>query len=145
LFRHAVGRNRHTGAVRTQLAMHENLFVRIVASLDRKRLGADCWGGAGSGTEAFSIRRLGGSRWRLRRARCAMGFERQRGSERGLGRAAKRGGKAARIVGMVLKMSQSVCGEWPERRRRGGGHTSAPACGSTSLGRQWWTRYEESK
>jgi len=118
---------------------------RLVASLDRKRLGADCWGGAGSRTEAFSIRRLGGSRWRLRRTRCAMGFERQRGSERGLGRAAKRGGNAARIVGMVLKMSQGVCGEWPERRWRGGGHTSAPACGSTSPGRQWWTRYEESK
>ena len=118
---------------------------RIVASLDRKRLGADCWGGAGSRTEAFSIRRLGGSRWRLRRMRGAMGFEPQRGSERGLGRAAKRGGNAARIVGMVLKMSQCVCGEWSERRRRGGGHTSAPACGSTSHGRQWWTCYEESK
>jgi len=110
---------------------------RIVASLDRKRLGADCWGGEGCRTEAFSIRRLGGSRWRLRRTRCAMGFGRQRGSERGLGRAATRGGNAARIVGMVLKTSQSVCGEWPERRWRGGGHTSAPACGSTSLGRQW--------
>ena len=74
-----------------------------------------------------------------------MGFEWQRGSERGVGRAAKRGGDAARIVGMVLKMSQSVSGEWAERRWRGGGHTSAPACGSTSLGRQWWTGYEESK
>jgi hypothetical protein len=31
--------------------------------------------------EAFSIRRLGGSRWRLRRTRCAMGFERQFGSQ----------------------------------------------------------------
>ena len=65
-----------------------------------------------------------------------MGFERQRGSERGLGRAAKRGGNAVGIVGMVLKMSLSVCGEWPERRWRGGGHTSAPACGSTSPGRR---------
>src|SRR5208337_138611 len=83
----------------------------VVASLDRKRLGADCWGGVGCRTEAFSIRRLGGSRWCLRRTRCAMGFERQRGSERGLGRAAKRGGDAARNVGMVWKMSQSVCGE----------------------------------
>jgi hypothetical protein len=121
------------------------LNSRIVASLDRKRLGADFCGGAGYRTEAFSIRRLGGSRWRLRRTRCAMGFERQRGSEQGLGRAARRGGNAVRIVGMVLKMSESVCGKWPERRWRGGGHTSAPACGSTSLGRQWWTRYEESK
>jgi hypothetical protein len=29
----------------------------------------------GSRSEAFSIRRLGGSRWRLRRTRGAMGFE----------------------------------------------------------------------
>jgi hypothetical protein len=34
-----------------------------------------------SRSEAFSIRRLGGSRWRLRRTRCAMGFERQFGSQ----------------------------------------------------------------
>jgi hypothetical protein len=118
---------------------------RIVASLDRKRLGADFWGGAGYRTEAFSIRRLGGSRWRLRRTRCAMGFERQRGSEQRLGRAARRSVNAVRIVGMVLKMSASVCGKWPERRRRGGGHTSAAACESTSMGRQRWTGYEESK
>src|SRR6266853_787165 len=84
--------------------------VRVVASLDRKRLGADFWGGAECRAEAFSIRRLGGSRRRLRRTRCAMGFERQPGSERGLGRAAKRGGNTARVVGMVLKVSQSVCG-----------------------------------
>ena len=77
----------------------------------------------------------GGSRWRLRWTRCAMGFERQRGSEGGLGRAAKRGGNAARIGGMVLKMSQSVCGEWPKRWWRGGGHTSALACRGTSQGR----------
>jgi hypothetical protein len=109
----------------------------MVASLDRKRLGADCRGGAGSRTEAFSIRRLGGSRWRLRRTRCAMGFERQRGSEQGLGKAARHGGNAVRVVGMVLKVSESVCGKWPERRWRGGGHTNAPACGSTSLGRHW--------
>src|SRR5579862_5212402 len=35
--------------------------------------------GRGSRSEAFSIRRLGGSRWRLRRTRCAMGFECQSG------------------------------------------------------------------
>jgi hypothetical protein len=132
-------------AALTKTYLSSVVGVRVVASLDRKRLGADCWGGVGCRTEAFSIRRLGGSRWRLRRTRCAMGFEWQRGSEGGLGRAAKRGGDAARIVGMVLKMSQSVCGEWPARRWRGGGHTSAPACGSTCLGREWWTGYEESK
>jgi hypothetical protein len=42
---------------------------RIVASLDRKRLGAEFWGGAESRSEAFSMRRLEGSRWRLRRTR----------------------------------------------------------------------------
>jgi hypothetical protein len=52
----------------------------------------------------------------LRRTRCAMGFEWQFGSERGLGRAAKRSRNGARIVGMALKMSESVCGKWPERR-----------------------------
>src|SRR6266852_391425 len=39
---------------------------RVVASLDRKRLGAEFWGGAESRSQAFSIRRLEGSRWRLR-------------------------------------------------------------------------------
>ena len=62
---------------RTRIDSGTGRYSRIVASLDRKRLGADCWGGAGSRSEAFSIRRLGGSRWRLRRTRCAMGFERQ--------------------------------------------------------------------
>src|ERR1700685_1219117 len=116
-------------------------YSRIVASLDRKRLGADCRGGAGSRTEAFSIRRLGGSRWRLRRAGRAMGVGRQGGSEQGLGKAARHGGNAVRVVGMVLKVSESVCGKWPERRWRGGGHTNAPACGSTSLGRHWGASY----
>jgi len=37
---------------------------RIVASLDRKRLGTDFCGGEGCRPEAFSMRRLGGSRWR---------------------------------------------------------------------------------
>jgi hypothetical protein len=47
---------------------------RVVASLDRKRLGAEVWGGAESRSEAFSIRRLEGSRWRLRRT-LVMGIE----------------------------------------------------------------------
>jgi hypothetical protein len=47
----------------------------VAASLDRKRLGADFCAEGGSRSEAFSIRRLGGSRWRLRRTRGAMGFE----------------------------------------------------------------------
>src|ERR1035441_1757927 len=67
--------------------------------------------GAGSRSEAFSIRRLGGSRWRLRRTRCAMGFERQPGSEQSLGRAARRGGNVIRMVGLAAEMSKSACGE----------------------------------
>src|ERR1700683_1738177 len=120
-------------------------YSRIVASLDRKRLGADCRGGAGSRSEAFSIRRLGGSRWRLRRTRCAMGFERQPGSEQSLGRTARRGRNAVRTVGVAAEMSESVCGKLCDGRWRRGGHTSAWACQSTSLGHPWRTRYEESK
>src|SRR5207253_4249546 len=44
------------------------------------------WGRAESRSEAFSMRRLGGSRWRLRRTRCAMGFERQLVAESKTGR-----------------------------------------------------------
>src|SRR6266446_3552915 len=42
---------------------------RFVASLDRKRLGQAVLCKARNTSEAFSIRRLGGSRWRLRRTR----------------------------------------------------------------------------
>src|SRR5208337_4389036 len=48
-------------------------LVRIVASLDRKRLGQDRWQGRKTGSEAFSIRRLGGRRWCGGRG--PMGFE----------------------------------------------------------------------
>ena len=41
----------------------------VVASLDRKRLGQAALWKARNTSEAFSIRRLGGSRWRLRRTR----------------------------------------------------------------------------
>src|SRR5580692_190333 len=118
---------------------------RVVASLDRKRLGGDSWGGGDSRCEAFSIRRLGGSRWRLRRTRCAMGFERQPGSEQSLGSAARRGGNAVRMDGVAAEMSESVCGKPRGGRWRRRGQTSASACQSTSSGHQWRTRYEESK
>src|SRR5215813_12270106 len=55
-------------------------FEWIVASLDRKRFGQTLRVGKML-IEAFSVRRLGGSRWRLRRTRYAMGFERQFGSQ----------------------------------------------------------------
>ena len=53
-------------------------YIRIVARLDRKRLGAQFRGEEESRSEAFSKSRLEGSRWRLRRARemrLAMEFE----------------------------------------------------------------------
>src|SRR5207253_11524355 len=53
-------------------------YIRIVARLDRKRLGAQFRGEEESRSEAFSKSRLEGSRWRLRRARemrVAMEFE----------------------------------------------------------------------
>ena len=102
-------------------------------------------GWRGSRCEAFSIRRLGGSRWRLRRTRCAMGFERQPGSEQSLGSAARRGGNAVRMDGVAAEMSESVCGKARGGRWRRRGHTSASVCQSTSSGHQWRTRYEESK
>src|SRR6266478_868432 len=102
-------------------------ILRIVASLDRKRLGADFLGGGGSRSEAFSIRRLGGSRWRLRRTRCAMGFERQRGSEQSLRRAARCGGNADRMVVRAAEVNKSGCGRLREKGWRRSGHTSASA------------------
>src|SRR5450755_4899496 len=66
--------------------------------------GADCGGGAGSRSEAFSIRRLGGSRWRLRRTRCAIGFECQLAAE-------SRGGRAAANEKSCMAMIDRVaCG-----------------------------------
>jgi hypothetical protein len=61
----AIARLLSTNAV----VLAEQPNAQMVASLDRKRLGAEVWGGAESRSEAFSIRRLEGSRWRLRRTR----------------------------------------------------------------------------
>src|SRR5207302_9568907 len=77
---------------------------RIVASLDRKRLGQDTSGGRRSWSEAFSIRRLGGSRWCLRRTRCAMGFERHFGIQQVDGRPRE---KRVKIVVYVAKTGKS--------------------------------------
>jgi hypothetical protein len=73
------------------------------------------------------MRRLGGSRWRLRRTRCAMGFERQRGCEQSLGRAARCGGHGARMVGGAAAMSKRAWEKVRERWRRRIGHTRASA------------------
>ncbi len=62
-----------------------------------------------------------------------MGFERQRGSEQGLGRAAQRGGNAVRIVGMVLKMSQ----RYAESGRRDGGESAGTRVGRRAGAHPW--------
>ena len=108
---------------------------RVFASLDRKRLGQAMFWKARNTLEAFSIRRLGGSRWRLRRTRCAMGFDRQPGSEQSLGRAMRPGGNAIGMVGVATEMSKSARGKLLERQWRSIGHTRASACRSTSSGR----------
>ena len=90
---------------------------RIVASLDRKRRGQATSGRKVMSPEAFSIRRLGGSRWRLRRTRGAMGFEWQ--SETGVRyeRAAENGESAGVVV--VAAGSERVGRR--QRRRSGYG------------------------
>jgi len=47
------------------------LSLALIGNASGQTFGAE----RGSRSEAFSIRRLGGSRWRLRRTRSAMGFE----------------------------------------------------------------------
>jgi hypothetical protein len=69
------------------------------------------------------MRRLGGSRWRLRRTRCAMGFERQRGFEQSLRRTARCGGNAVWMVGGAAEMSKREWGKLRERWWRRSGHT----------------------
>jgi hypothetical protein len=61
-----------------------------------------------SRSEAFSIRRLGGSRWRLRRTRCAMGFECQLAAESRGGRAVADGKGGVEIVESGARDRRSV-------------------------------------
>lgn len=58
----------------------------FVTSLDRKRLGKTLRVGMGNRSEAFSIRRLGVSRLRLRGARCVMGVNGGLGRNGSVGR-----------------------------------------------------------
>src|SRR5208337_812981 len=71
-------------------------YGREVASLDRKRLGQDRWQGRKTGSEAFSIRRLGGRRWRGGRG--PMGFEGSPGVRLRDGRAGRRIGSWVGII-----------------------------------------------
>ena len=66
----------------------------------------------GSRTEAFSMRRLGGSRWRLRRRRCAMGFERQSVAESRTGGALLNRNGGVVLVEKVGGACRSEHGPW---------------------------------
>ena len=89
----------------------------VVASLIGNASGQTFGAERGPRSEAFSMRRLGGSRWRLRRTRCAMGFERQRGCEQSLGR-----GRRGKLPAGSLRPSES------RYRHKGAG--SYLGCGS---------------
>src|SRR5437899_10596824 len=108
------------------------VHLRIVASLDRKRLGQTFWGGGGSRCEAFSIRRLGGSRWRLRRTRCAMGFQRQSVAESSTGRTLVNWTGGLVMAERVADAFRSMRGPWYGSVSPWGRHTNASMCRSAS-------------
>ncbi len=81
------------------------------------------------------MRRLGGRRWRLRRTRCAMGFERQSVAESRAGEARAHGNKGVGIVQGVASACRSVREPWRGNVSRWGRHTNAAVCRSTS--REW--------
>jgi hypothetical protein len=83
-------------------------------------------------SEAFSIRRLGGSRWRLRRTRGAMGFEWQSKMGVKYGRAAENAESAGVVV--VGAGSERI-GKPARKLFCQGEDTNGSACWSTSSGR----------
>ena len=85
-----------------------------------------------SRTEAFSIRRLGGSRWRLRRTRCAMGFERQLAAKSRVGQAPANGRGRVAMVDSAGCACRSVRKQWRGNLSAWGRHTNASMCRSTS-------------
>src|ERR1700730_868205 len=90
--------------------------LRIVAGLSLGLIGNASgrthWVEEKCRSEAFSISRLGGSRWRLRRTRCAMGFECQSEIESRDGGLAESRESAA---GMVEEAGSKRIGN-PQRR-----------------------------
>ena len=78
------------------------------------------------------MRRLGGSRWGLRRTRCAMGFERQSVVESRAGEARAHGNRRVGIVQGVASGCRSVREPWRGNVSRWGRHTNAAVCRSTS-------------
>ena len=93
------------------------------------------WGERDLESEAFSMRRLGGSRWCLRRTRCAMGFERQLVAESITGRAVANWNGVVVIVERIAGASRGVHGPGCGNVSPWGRHTNALACRSTSPGR----------
>src|SRR5271157_4635 len=102
-------------------------LCRIVASLDRKRLGQDRWQGRKTGSEAFSIRRLGGRRWRGGRG--PMGFEGSPGVRLRDGRA---GWKCESSLVIMGGAANGWNGRLEKGQSRQGGDTRASACWRTS-------------
>jgi hypothetical protein len=82
------------------------------------------------------MRRLGGSRWRLRRTRCAMGFECQLAAESRVGQAPANGKGRVAIVDSAARACKSVRGQRRGNVSPSGRHTNASACRSTSQERQ---------
>ncbi len=76
--------------------------------------------------------RLGGSRWRLRRTRCAMGFEGQSVGESRTGRTVVNGSGGVVIVESVADARQSMRGPWQGSVLAWGGHTNASMYRGTS-------------
>ena len=103
------------------------LLGRIVASLDRKRLGQDRWQGRKTGSEAFSIRRLGGRRWRGGRG--PMGFECAPGVRLRDGRA---GWKCESWLVIMGRAANGWNGKLEKGQSRQGRDTRASACWRTS-------------
>ena len=99
----------------------------IVASLDRKRLGQDRRQGQKTGSEAFSIRRLGGRRWRGGRG--SMGFECAPGVRLRDGRA---GWKCESSLVIMGQAANGWNGKLEKGQSRQGGDTRASACWRTS-------------
>src|SRR5712691_3329226 len=93
------------------------------------------WGERDLESEAFSMRRLGGSRWCLRRTRCALGFERQLVAESITGRAVANWNGVVVIVERIAGASRGVHGPGCGNVSPWGRHTNALACRSTSPGR----------
>jgi hypothetical protein len=93
----------------------------------------------------FSIRRLGGSRWRLRRTRCAMGFERQLAAQSRVGQLRVNGRGRVAMVDSAACGCRSVRKQWRGRLSAWGRHTNASLCRSTSQEQWRGTCYEESK